>query len=118
MGGIETLVILPVASFNLSVMSRCKRANELMSYSMLLQMHLKKGWFIILGCEAVGKLGTVVRLDTVNRQRKCFYQMVYKHGGRISAVFLKCLNKTPSGVLVDSGILEEMFSDDTAVFEA
>lgn len=41
--------------------------------------------------------------------------MVHKHGGGISAVFLKGFYKPPSGILINGGILEEVLSNDPAV---
>ena len=41
--------------------------------------------------------------------------MVNKQGGGIGAVLLKGFHKPPSGILINSGILEEVLSNDPAV---
>lgn len=44
--------------------------------------------------------------------------MLKKHGGGIRTLLLKSLHKAPSGILINGGILEEMFTDDPAVDKA
>lgn len=117
MGGIESLVILPVAAFHFPIMSGCVRADYFMPYPMFLQTFLEKGQFIPMSGKPVGELRSVVSLDTFNPAGECFDKVLHKLCGRISAVFLKSFYKTPSGILVDGGILEELFSDHLAVFQ-
>lgn len=69
-------------------------------------------------CKAVGKFHFVVRLDVFYGKGEGFHQMVYKYGRGIGAVFFKSLYKIPSGILIKSGILEEMLSGNLAVDEA
>ncbi len=70
-----------------------------------------------MGGEAVGEFRPIVRLDALYGEGERFHQMVRKYGRRIGAVFLKSLNKMPSGILINSGILEEMLSNDLTVYE-
>ena len=44
--------------------------------------------------------------------------MIHKLGGRVGAVFFKSLYKAPSGILINGSVLEKLFSDHLAVFEA
>ncbi len=108
MGGIEPLIVLPVAALHLAVMPWRIGADYLVPDAMLLQTHLEKGGLIPVGGKAVGKFGAIVRLDALNGAREGFYKEIHKDGGRVGAVFLKSLNKTPSGILINRGILEEM----------
>ncbi len=71
-----------------------------------------------MGGEAVCELGTVVRLEAFNRTGKGFDKVFHKHGRRISAVFLKSFYKTPSGILINGGILEEMLSNYLTIYKA
>ncbi len=80
--------------------------------------HLEKGSLIPVGGEQVGKFGAFVRLDTLNRAGEGFYKVFNKEGRRIGTVFLKCLHKTPPGILINGSILEEMFANHAAVYKA
>ena len=70
--GIETFIILAVASFYLAIMPWCKGTDQLMSDSMLHEAHLKNGRFIrtTIRTESFGKLLSIVRLNAFNRTRK------------------------------------------------
>ena len=75
---IKTLIIFSVTSFNLAVMSWSKWTNQLMSYTMLCKVCLKKCRFIrAYACsESFGKLLPIICLNTFNRIGKSFYQML------------------------------------------
>lgn len=118
MGGVEPLVVFPVAAFHLAVMSRRIRADQFVPDPVLFQMHLKKGGLVLMCGKAVCEFRPVVGLDTFNAAGERLYEVLKEDGGRISALFLKSLDEAPSGVLVDSGILEEMLSDDFTVYKA
>ena len=118
MRGIEALVVLPVAALHLPIMPGGIGTDHFMLYPMFLQTFLEKGWFIPMGREAVGELCPIVGLDTFNRAGKGFYKVFHKLCGRIGTVFLKGFYKTPSGILIDSCVLEEMFPNNLAVFQA
>ena len=118
MGGIKAFIIFPVASLYLAVVPWCIGADQLMSDAMLFQMELEEGGFIPAGSKTIRELRAIIRLDALNRAGKRFYEMIHKKGGRIGAVFLKSLYKTPSGILINSGILEELFSDHLTVNKA
>lgn len=117
MGGIEPFVILPMTALHLSVVSGCIGADHFMPYPMFLQAFLKKGWFIPIRGKTVGKLRSVVSLNTFDRAGKYLYKVLHELRGRIGAVFLKSFYKAPSGILINGGILEELFSDYLAVFQ-
>ena len=110
MGGIKPLIILSVASFYLPIVPWSKGADHLMPDSMPGKMDLKKGRLVPVGRKAVGKFRTIIGLDTCNRARKSFYQMLQKHGRGIGAILLKSLHKTPAGILINSGVLEKVFT--------
>lgn len=63
--GIEAFLVLTVAALHLTVVPRGIRANQLMPDAQLSSRPLKQSRQLALPAgEAVGKLGTVVRLDT------------------------------------------------------
>ena len=65
--GIEALLVLAVAALHLTVVPRGIRANQLMPDAQLSSRPLKQSRQLALPAgEAVGKLGTVVRLDTLH----------------------------------------------------
>lgn len=117
MGGIEPFIILPVAALHLPVVSGRIGADHFMPYPMFLQTFLEKGWFIPVRGKTVGELRAIVGLDTLDPAGKRLDKVFYKLRGRIGAVFLKSFYKAPSGVLINGGILEELFSDHLAVFQ-
>ena len=118
MGGIESFVVLAMASLYLAIMSWGIGTDQLMLYPMLLQMKLEQGRLFLLRGEAVGKLRTVIRLDALNGERESFYHIIHKKGGTIGVVFLKSLHKTPSGIFINGSILEEMLSNHLAIHKA
>ena len=89
-----------------------------MSDAILLQTHLEKGWLIPLGSESVGKFGAIVRLEARNGAGEGFHKVFHKQGRGIGVMFLKGFHKAPSGILVNGCILEEMFADHAAVYQA
>lgn len=117
MRGIEALIVLSVAALHLPVMPWRIGADHFMPYPMFLQAFLKKGWFIPVGGEAVGKFCSIIRLDAFDRTGKSLNKVFHELCGRIGAVFLKSFYKAPSGVLIYGGILEKLFSDHLAVFQ-
>lgn len=118
MGSIETLIVLSVAAFHFAIVSWGIGADYFVADTMLLQMNLKHGGFISVCGKAVGKFCAVIRLDAFNGKRECFYQMFYEHGRGIGIMFLKGFHEAPSGILVNSGILEELFSNHFTVHKA
>lgn len=118
MGSVEPLVVLPVAAFHLAVMPWHIGADYFMPDAMLFQMYLEKGGLIPVGGKTVGKFSAIVRLDALHGVREGFYKVIHKEGGRVGAVFLKSLNKTPSGILINRSILEETLPNHLAVCQA
>lgn len=118
MGGIKAFVVLPVAALNLAVMPWRVGADQLMPDAVLFQVLLEEGGLVPVRGEAVGKFSSIIGLDALNGAGEGFHKVLHKEGGRISALFLKSLNETPSGILINGGILEEMLSDDVAVYKA
>ena len=118
MGGIEPLIVLPVAALHFAVMPWRIGADYLMPDAMLPQMYLKKGGLVPVGGKTVGKFGAIVRLDALNGAGESFYKVFHKEGGGISAVLLKGFHKAPPGILIHGGILEELLPDNPAVYKA
>ena len=117
-GGIKTLVVLPVAALHFAVMPWGVGTDKLVPDAVAPEPFLKKGGFVPVGGKAVRKLRSVVGLDAFNGAGEGFDQMVYEQGGGIGIMFLKSFHKTPSGELINGGILEKLFSDYPAVFQA
>lgn len=118
MGRIETLIILPVASFHLPVVAWGKGADEFVADPVEFQMFLEQGRLFVARGKTVGKLCAIISLNAFDWTREGLYQMFYKLGGRIGAVLLKCFHKTPAGVLVNGRVLEKLFSNDLRIFQA
>ena len=118
MDGIEPLIVLPVAALHLAVMPWRIGADYLVPDAILFQTHLKKGGLISVGDKAVSKFGAVVCLDALNRAGEGFHKVFHKQGGGIGVVLLKGFHKAPSGILINGGILEELFADHPAVDKA
>ena len=117
MGGVEPLVVLPVAALYLAVVPGCKGSDDLVADAVGLQMLLKERGPFFLARKAVGEFRPVIGLDTFDAARERSHQMLHELGGRIGAVFLKGFHETPAGVFVDGSVLEELFSNDFAVFQ-
>lgn len=119
MSGIETLIVLAVASFHFAIVPWSKWAYEFMPDAMFHESHLKDGWFIrtAIRTEAFGKFLSIICLNAFNAARESLYQMFQKQCGRIRTVFLKGFHKTPAGEFVDGSILKKLLSDDAAVYQ-
>ena len=79
MGGIEPLIVLPVAALHLAVMPRCIRTNELVLDTKIISSFLKKGLDVPF---TVGK--TVGKFKTVASQAhssKTLRQLQGRNGG-------------------------------------
>lgn len=117
MSCVKTLIILPMASLYLSVMTRRIGADHFMPDSMCFQMRLEESRFVSVRSKAVGKFRSIIGLDALDGERERFYQVLHKLRGRIGVVFLKSFHKTPPGILVKGSVLEELLPNDLAVFE-
>lgn len=117
MSCVKTLIILPMASLYRPVVPGRKGTDDFMPYSMSFQVFLEESRLVPVRSKAVGKLRSIIGLDALNGERECFYQMLHKLRGGIGAVFLKSFHKTPSGILVNGSVLEELLPNDPAVFE-
>lgn len=118
MSGIEALIIFPMTAFHFAIMPRSIGPYHFMSDAVMLQMNLKQGRPVPVCSKPVGEFGSIVCLDALNRAGKGFDKMVNKQGGGISVVLLKGFHIAPSGILVNSSILEKLFSNDPAVDKA
>ena len=116
MGGVEPLVVLPVAALYLAVVPGCKGSDDLVADAMHFQVFLEESGLFPVSGKAVGKFRPIVCLDTFDRAGKGVYQMFHKLSGGKGIVFLKRFHKTPSGILIDCCVLKELFSDHLAVF--
>lgn len=109
--GVELFVVLSVTAFHLAVMSRCKGTDLLVPDAELSQCFLKEcQWFFLTVAHFVGKLKSIIRLDTFNGIRKLFYHMLDKLGGRIGTLLLEGFQIPKPAVLVDESILIIFFS--------
>ena len=115
MGGIEPLIVLPMAALYFPIVPGHVWPDQFVPDAVSFQMHIKKCGPIPVTGKTVGKFWSIVCLDTFDGCRKRFYQMLHEHGGGIRVVLLKCLHKPPSGVFINSGILEKMLTNDPAV---
>ncbi len=78
MGCIKPFGIFPVVAFHFPVMPWHKRTDEFMLYAMCCQILLKECRLLMLRGKTVCKLASIVCLDTFNRTRESFHEMVYK----------------------------------------
>ena len=70
-GCVKVFVILSVGTFNLAVMPRRIRADQLVPYPQLFEASLKQRHFAVFSFfEFFNKLHSVVRLNTFNLKRK------------------------------------------------
>ncbi len=117
MGCVKTFIILSMASLYLPIVTGRERTNDFMSYSMSFQMFLEECRLVPVRSKTVGKFCPIICLDALNGERERFYQVIHKLCGRIGAMFLESFHETPPGILINSSILEKLFSNDSAVFE-
>ena len=118
MGCVKTLIILPMTAFYLTVVTWGKGSDDLVLYPMYLQVLLKECGLVPVSHKTVGKLCSVIRLYALNGEREGFNEVIHKLCGRIGAVFLKSFHEAPSGILINGRVLEELLSNDPAVFKA
>lgn len=113
MSGIEVFVILAVASFDFTIVSGSKRTDQFVADAEFIQALFKKSWVVlpVFSCETLGKLRTVIRLNTVYRQRKTPYQMLEESCRSEGVMGIKSFDISPPGILVNGCILEEFFAD-------
>ena len=117
--GIETLVILAMASLYFAVMSGSEGPDLLMPDPILLQPFLEQGQ--IGGgvrLESFGEFRSVIGLYALDGEREGLYQMLQKDRRGIRAVLLKGFHIAPAGVFVDRRVLEKLSANDLAVFQA
>ena len=111
-GGIEPLVVFPVAALHFPIVPWRKRADQLVPDPQLFQTHLKNGRLIrtAIRGKTFCKLLSVVRLHALYGARKSFYQVLQKEHGGVGAVLLKSFYKAPAGVFVNGSVLIELLS--------
>ena len=111
MAGIEALLVLTVAALHLTVVPRGIRANQLMPDAQLSSRPLKQRRQLALTAgEAVGKLGTVVRLDTLHLDPAARIprgQSVQEISRRIGGLLRVGGEEAQARELVDGGVLEQ-----------
>ena len=77
MRGIEVFIVFTMASLNLAVVPGRKGLYELMTNTEFPQCSFKQCFFIgSLGVQTIGKLETVVRLNTLDGIRKALHTML------------------------------------------
>lgn len=93
MSAVEALLIFPVAAFDLTIMARGKRFNDLMLDAQTSSSSLKKGWLLrIMRRKAVSEFEAVISLHTFNRNAmfgKKSYGSFKKDSRGISTMLLK-----------------------------
>lgn len=97
MGRIETLIILPVASFHLPVVAWGKGADEFVADPVEFQMFLEQGRLFVARGKTVGKLCAIISLNAFDWTREGLYQMFYKLGGRNRCCAPQMLPQNASG---------------------
>ena len=109
--GIEAFLVLTVAALHLTVVPRGIRANQLMPDAQLSSRPLKQSRQLALPAgEAVGKLGTVVRLDTLHLDpttRIPRGQSAQEISRRIGGLLRIGGEEAQARELVDGGVLEQ-----------
>ena len=117
MGSIKTLIILPMASLYLPIVTWRKGPDELMPYPMCFQVLLEESGLVPVRSKAVGKFRSIICLDALDGEGERFYEVFHKLCRRIGVVFLKGFHKTPSGKLINGSVLEELLPNDPAVYK-
>ena len=109
--GIETFLVLTVAALHLTVVPRGIWANQLMPDAQLSGRPLKQSRQVMLTAgEAIGKLGTVVRLDTLHLDPTARIprgQFAKKISRRIGGLLRIGDEEPQARELVDGGVLEQ-----------
>ena len=117
MGCIKALIILSVTAFHLPIMPWGKGTDDFVADSVHLQVFLEKSGLVSVSGKTVSKFSPIVWLNTLDCTWECLYQMLHKLSGRIGVVFLECFHETPTRILVNSRILEKLFSDNLGIFQ-
>ena len=111
MGGIEALLVLPVAAFHLAIVSWCIGLNEFVADTQLSSGFLKESGQVLLAVgKAVGKLKAVIRLDTFHMNTSAgipFDQSLQEVCGRVSRLLRISPQEPEAGELVNGGVLEQ-----------
>ena len=111
MAGIKAFLILTMAALHISIVAWCIRADQPVADAQLSSGFLKKGGNIPLAVgETVGKLGTVVRLDTLHADSPAgipLHQTPQEVGGGVGGLLRIGGKETRACELVDSGILKQ-----------
>ena len=109
--GIEAFLVLTVAALDLSVVARCVRTDQFMPDIQFGGRPLKQSRQLALPAgEAVGKLGTVVRLDTLHLDPAARIprgQSAKKISRRIGRLLRIGGEETQARELVNGGVLEQ-----------
>ena len=80
MSCIETLIVLARTAFYLAVMPWGKRPDKLMPDPILCQMKPKECGFVFVSRKTIGKLSSVISLNTLDPAGESLHQMIKKHG--------------------------------------
>lgn len=111
MGSVEAFVILTVAALYFPVMTRRKRTDKLVAYSVFLLSTLEYYQCFFNGSgKTLGELTPIVGPDTFDWHGETLQQVFQKLSGKIGAVLLESFHVTPAGIFIDRGILVKLFS--------
>lgn len=107
--GVKALLVLPVASLDLAVMTGCVRTNELMPDTQLGSSGFKQGGQITLAVgKTVGKLKAIVCLDALHADTLAsipLEQLFQEIGGGIGGLLRVGSQEAQAGELIDGGVL-------------
>ena len=95
-----------MASLDLAVVPWSERLNAFVLNTMAIQRHFKERFLVGgLRVEPVGKLGTVVRLDTLNSIGEAFHTVRNELRGRKGIMLFEGFQVTKTAVFINEGVL-------------
>ncbi len=106
-GNVEFLIALAVASFDLAIVLWGIGPDQLVPDTELGKGMFKESrtWFLVSN-ETVGELRAIIRLDTLNGERKLLSTVLDEQGRRIGTVFLEGFEVAETAEFIKEGVLE------------
>ena len=106
MVSIEGFVIFSMAALDLTVMPGRERLNAFVLNTKAIQRYFKERFLVgAPRVEAVGKLGAIVRLNTLDGVREAFHTMLDELRGRIRTVLFEGFQLTKTAVFINECVL-------------
>ena len=103
---VKPFLVGAVRSFNFAVVPWCIRSNKLVLYAEPLHYPVGNMNLTVARPFGVRELRSVVGLNCDRRVPEVQHRPLYEVGGRITAVFLVCVNKTLAGGFVNHCVLK------------